>query len=446
MSAATLDQRFAESMGQLLGPEFPENLALAVSGGGDSMAMLALAHNWARVWGPRLWVVTVDHDLRTESAAEAAMVADFCNKLGIPQTTLRWRWDRSGNLQDAARRARLALIDRWRQGIAHVLMAHTADDVAETLLIRLARGSGVDGLSAMAARRHVHPQALGTSELSAAEIIGSAPPPRPAQIRTATPDHEGFEIVRPCLEMTRADLRHYARTLRVPWAEDPSNDDPKYDRARARQLLAGLEVLGLTSADLVATAQRMRRASDALRARAVSVAEELAVEIAGALALDRARFERVERDTQLRLLAAACMWVSGAEYRPRAVSLDGLLDRVLGGGAGTLIGAKVEMHDDACYVFREFGAVSATRGPTSDLWDGRWRVAGPADEGLEIAALGDAIGECPNRPRRGLPRAAIMATPAIWEGNRLVAAPCADRTTDWDARIVTPFTTYLLSH
>jgi tRNA(Ile)-lysidine synthase len=92
--------------------------------------------------GVGLWVVTVDHGLRPESAEEAAMVAAECAALGHPHATLRWRWDGQGNLQDAARRARLALIDRWRRGIEHVLMAHTPDDVAETFLMRLARDRG----------------------------------------------------------------------------------------------------------------------------------------------------------------------------------------------------------------------------------------------------------------------------------------------------------------
>ena len=78
----SLDRRFAEAMGQVLGPDFPTDIALAVSGGGDSMAMLTLAHNWTRTWGVRLWVVTVDHGLRDESAAEAELVAEECTVLG----------------------------------------------------------------------------------------------------------------------------------------------------------------------------------------------------------------------------------------------------------------------------------------------------------------------------------------------------------------------------
>lgn len=443
MSAPPLDQRFAETMGQLLGPEFPDHIALAVSGGGDSMAMLALAHNWARVWGPRLWVVTVDHGLRPESAAEARMVAEFCATLERPHATLRWHWDGTGNLQDAARRARLDLIDRWRRGIGHVLMAHTTDDVAETFLIRLARGSGVEGLSAMEARRSVAPHLGAPPELAPDDVSQATPPPGPAE---ADEQPAGFDILRPCLAMTRSELRHYGRTLNVPWREDPSNDDLKYDRVRARHLMAGLDPLGLSSADLVATARRMRRAAQALRMRAVSVAGEIAREEGGTVIFDRAGFERTERDTQLRLLAAACMWVSGAEYRPRAVSLEDLLDRLLGGGAGTLIGAKAETAGATCHIFRELAAVASIRVPAGQPWDGRWLVDGPHRDGMEIAALGEGIRDCIGWQDSGLPRAALMASPAVWQGDELVAAPVASDNSDWDARIVTPFATYLLCH
>ncbi len=447
VSEPPLESRFAEAMGQLLGPDFPENLALAVSGGGDSMAMLALAHNWARVWGPTLWVVTVDHGLRPESSEEAAMVAEFCATLDRPHATLRWRWDGAGNLQAAARRARLSLLDRWRGGIGYVLMAHTADDVAETFLIRLARGSGVEGLSAMQDVRRVTTDFGGNERPLLADEVSQTPePPPPDRAEEGLGPPTEFRIVRPCLGMTRAELRHYARTLNVPWVEDPSNEDPKYDRARARKLLAALEPLGMSRRDLVSTAHRMRRASEALRARVVSVADAIARETGGAVTLERAGFEAVERDTQLRLLAAACMWVSGAEYRPRAAALEDLLDRLLGGGAGTLIGAKAETTADTCCVFREFAAVSQLRSPVSELWDGRWRVTGPTGEGMEIGALGEAIQLCPDWRVCGLPRAALMATPAVWHGEDLVAAPAAGFEQNWTGRIVTPFTNYLLSH
>ena len=169
----SLDQRFAEAMGALLGRSFPSEVGLAVAGGGDSMAMLALAHGWARVFGVRLWMVTINHGFRTEAAAEAEMVAAECALLGWPHATLHWRWDGRGNAMEAAREARLRLIAGWRGHLRHVLVAHTQDDVAETFLMRLARGSGVDGLSAIQARRVVDQPPLAADAF--APMIGEAP-------------------------------------------------------------------------------------------------------------------------------------------------------------------------------------------------------------------------------------------------------------------------------
>ena len=91
-------------MGRLLGPDFPTDIGLAVSGGGDSMAMLYLAHNWTHQYGVRLWIATVDHGLRAESPAEARMVVEECKALGWSHATLQWTWDRQGNVE-AARHA-----------------------------------------------------------------------------------------------------------------------------------------------------------------------------------------------------------------------------------------------------------------------------------------------------------------------------------------------------
>ncbi len=405
----TLESRFAAAMGSLLGPDFPSRIALAVSGGGDSMAMLALAHAWARIWGVRLHVVTVDHGLRAESAGEAAMVARECAALETPHAVLRWQWDGQGNVMDAARRARLDLIGAWRGETRHVLMAHTADDVAETFLLRLARGSGVEGLSAMQARRRV-PQ--------------------------------GFEVIRPCLEMSREELRHYAGTLKVPWVDDPTNDDPKYDRARARAMLDTLGALGLSRGDLVATAQRLARAREALRARAVDVAQDVVTEHpSGTLIFARNRFAQIERDTQMRLMSAALGWVSGATYRPRQAALEGALDRALAGGACTLSGAKIEAGRAALFVFRELAAV--TGGGAAGLWDRKWRISG-ADS--PVRPLGEAVSSFAEWRETGVPRAALMAMPALFEGGACVATPVLSVNSDCQMQIDTSFSEFLLSH
>jgi len=182
------------------------NIALAVSGGGDSMALLHLAHRWARGRGVSLHALTVDHGLRPDSAAEAAGVAAFCAAHGIAHRILTWSGDGDGNLPDAARRGRYAaMADACTEaGATMLLTGHTLDDQAETVLMRLGRGSGVDGLAAM---------------------------------RAMTPLW-GVQLFRPLLGLRREDLRDMLRGAGVAWVDDPTNEDRGYTRIRARDALA----------------------------------------------------------------------------------------------------------------------------------------------------------------------------------------------------------------
>ena len=421
-AADSLDQRFAEAMGAALGPDFPSDIALAVSGGGDSMAMLTLAHNWTHHWGVRLWVVTVDHGLRPEAAEEAEMVARECAVLGHPHATLRWHWDGTGNLQDAARRARLSLINRWRGRIAHVLMAHTLDDQAETFLLRLRRGSGAEGLAAMQPVRRADPSGP-VAELPDKTLSGARPPRGDGDTPLA--------IIRPCLGMRRAELRHYLRTLKGQWVDDPSNDDPGYDRVRMRQLIARLEREGALAAPVLArTAYRMARATVALRERAAQVydglcpAPELAEKRPGEILFERGAFGRVETDTQLRLLAAALQFVATAEYRPREAPLEALLDRLLGGGGGTLHGCTLRTERDHIAISREYAAVMGITARVADgtLWDGRWNVFRHDLRGMTIRALGeDGWAQRSRTAACAVPFQVARACPAVFDGDRLMA-------------------------
>jgi tRNA(Ile)-lysidine synthase len=393
VNADSLADRFAASMGRILGPDFPKAVGLAVSGGGDSMAMLALAHGWARHMGIGLRVVTVDHGLRPESAAEARMVAEECAALGHPHDTLHWTWDGQGNLQDAARRGRLALIGGWCRDVAHVLFAHTRDDVAETFLMRIERGSGVDGLSAMAGLRR-------------------AP--------------EGFWQVRPLLGERRGDLRHYARTLKVPYVDDPSNEDARFGRARTRQAIAAL---GLDVDALAETAGRLARARIALQARTAEVARRIAQEGAalglptGTVEIDRDGLAAVERETQLRLLSRAVGWVGGAPYPPRLAALENALDCALGGAGTTLQGVQIIVGRGRIHVAREAAAVARVEGIAGrGAWDCRWYLAGDAIDGLTVRALGEAGWRQVREKAVGAPPHALaLSLPAVFDGDRLVA-------------------------
>ncbi len=184
-------------------------LCLAVSGGPDSLAMLLLAH--AALPG-RVAAATVDHGLRPESAAEAAMVSALCERLGVPHQTLRVDLA-AGNIQAEARAARYAALGAWmeREGLEALLTAHHADDQAETLLLRLGRGSGVAGLAGVRAR-------------------GAVPGTR-------------LPLLRPLLGWRRAELAKVVAAAGIEPADDPSNRDDRFDRARIRKAIAGADWL-----------------------------------------------------------------------------------------------------------------------------------------------------------------------------------------------------------
>ena len=406
-----LPRRFAEEMGALIGPDFPSEIGLAVSGGGDSMAMLHLAAPWSRVMGVQLWVATVDHGLRAESAGEAAMVAEACAEMGLPHSTLKWGgWDGTGNLQAAARQARHSLLNQWRGGVAHILFAHTQDDQAETFLMRLVRGSGVEGLSGMTAAQTIHDPAITVAPLAVENM-----PPKPST------RHGDWQVLRPLLTTTRAELRHYNRVLHVPFVDDPTNDDTSYDRVKARKLLDQLSDLGLSAETLARTAGRMSRARTALEARARSMSE-CVLNARYEVQFDRVGFEGLERDTQLRLLARALQSVASNPYRPRENALETLLDRVLSGGDGVLHGGHVLVRRDVIWVVREFNAVKSlvTKTGSTAIWDARFRCTGQKINSFDVRALSEEglaqIGDLPKE----IPRTALKVTPAIFDGSKLI--------------------------
>jgi tRNA(Ile)-lysidine synthase len=376
-------------------PDAP--LGVAASGGGDSLALLLLLHATAP---GRIEAVTVDHGLRPESRAEAAAVAALCAARGIPHAVLDWQgWDGRGNLQDQARQARRRLIAGWARarGIAAVALGHTLDDQAETVLLRLARGSGVDGLAAMA------PVATG----------------------------DGLLWLRPLLGVRRAALRAWLGTQGVPWAEDPSNADTRFDRIRARAALPLLAGLGLGPERLAATARAMARARAALeRATADLAALCLADGGAGDLVLDPAPFAAAAEELRLRLLAGALCWVSGALYRPRLVRLEAALAAIETGTVGhglTLHGCVLRHRGDRVAIRRELARMAAAVPLAAGRWDGRWATFGtpPAGAGLTIGALGAGGLRRLEIRRPGPAREALAATPAIWREGELVAAPVA---------------------
>lgn len=216
--------RFRADLVATLGSEPAGTLALAVSGGPDSMAMLALAH---AAFDGRVIAATVDHGLRPESVSEAAMVADWCRTAAIAHRTLAVPAPpgATGNLQGWARQERYLLLKRWAidRGATALCTAHHAEDQAETLLMRAARGSGLSGLASVRAR---------TDEHIPVDADGDATSGAPITVRYAP-----LTLLRPLLGWRRADLRAMALAGQVPFVDDPSNRADGFDRTRFRRWL-----------------------------------------------------------------------------------------------------------------------------------------------------------------------------------------------------------------
>lgn len=378
----------------------PGPLVIGFSGGSDSTALLLIASLWAAPRGREVIAAVVDHGLRPESAAEAARARAFCAGWGIACEILRWEdWGGAGNLQDAARRARRRLIGRFARarGAGAVLLGHTLDDQAETFLMRLARGSGVDGLAAM---------------------------------RTSTA-WDGLPVLRPLLGLRRAALRDWLAAGGIGWIEDPSNEDPRFTRVRIRAALDALVGLGLGPERLAETAAQMARARAALESATAELARTAVVPgAAGDAALDIAATTHAPREIGLRLFAATLAWVGGQSYRPRLASLERTFDalaRNAGPGAATLHGCLIRRAGGRILIRREPARVAPPVPLAAGRWDGRWRWAG-ADSGgaLRIGALGVAgLARCGDWRARGVRREALLTTPALWRGEELVAAPLA---------------------
>lgn len=401
------DDRFADAMTALFRTGPPARIGLAVSGGGDSMALLSLGQRWAARETCVLEVATVDHRLRPEARAEAAMVADRAAALGLAHRTLVWAdpHGAGGNLSDRARRARYGLLRDWaaRRGLDAVLLGHTLDDQAETLLMRLARGSGVDGLSAMA---DVARQGEGIAIATEGARNGGS-----------------ITFLRPLLGFDRQTLRDHLTARGWSWVDDPSNDDPAYDRVKARRALAALAPLGIDAAGLAATAARMARARTGLEARARQAARDLMRVDRGCVRIAAPGLWALDEETRFRLLARALMWVAGQRYRPRLAALERLAEAAAQGRDGVLHGARLLVRGDAVFVHRELAAIAPDPVPADAVWDGRWGIEG-APRAARLSALGAAdLPHVPSWRSCGLPRPAVLTLPALRVDGALFAVP-----------------------
>jgi tRNA(Ile)-lysidine synthase len=281
--------------------------AVAVSGGSDSLALMHLLAGFARArkFAPPL-VLTVDHSLRPGSARDAKNVVAWAKQAGLEAVILSWRGAKpKTGVEAAAREARYRLMGERlaKRKIGTLFVGHTEDDQAETFLLRLARGSGLDGLSAMQAR---------------------APWP--------TSGFPGLVVARPLLGFGRQRLRAYLTALDQPWLDDPMNEDLVFDRVKIRKARAVLAEAGLTAARIALAASHLARARETLEIVTDAVLARAARRMDEGVLLETPVLAAAPREVGLRALASVLMAVSGNAYRPRFESLERLYDRIVRGG------------------------------------------------------------------------------------------------------------------
>ncbi len=392
-----------------LGPfEKSPVLAVAVSGGADSMALAVLASRWSRRRKGKIVALIVDHGLRRGSWRDARITHHTLKSLGIESQILRWRGEKpKSRLQESARMVRYDLLEQCckRRGILHLLVAHHREDQAETILQRLGHSSGIDGLAGMAAiheRRYVR-------------------------------------ALRPCLTVDRDRLRAVLRDRKIGWVEDPTNQDTRYERVRLRNLAPKLKAQGLDAASLTITARRIAEARNTLHATtAKSLARHVVLFPEGYASIDAAELVRSETETIVRVISSLLWTIGGGMYPPRKTSLEALVANTknLSNFHGTTLGGcRIVPRVSDFVICREAG-----RCPTQSLelgasvhWDNRYLIRLQVQkmlskEGWRVEALGQAgwnhiRDKISSVYQNLIPFPALLSLPTIYKGSNLFVVP-----------------------
>jgi tRNA(Ile)-lysidine synthase len=411
-------------------------MAIAVSGGADSMALMHIAQRALALTAPvasagshpPLLVLTVDHGLRQGSSDDAAWVASQAAAAGLVCRVLTWIGDKpTQGIQSAARTARYrlmhdALVDEAASAsgpVRHLLTAHHQEDQAETFLMRLARGSGVDGLSAMQ-------------------------PTARFAIADDAPDGADLIIHRPLLNLPKSRLIATLKTAGLVWREDPSNTRDDFERVRVRKALGVLAELGITSESIARSAGRLSRGRDAL-ARQATVAVERHVHWHGGQygSFPLNALNELPDDIAIRVLTQMIGAFSGASPAPRLSEIETLVDRIRSTTerawptrAATLGGCRLDWRPGgALRVWREAGrtglpTLEVPSGTKRAVWDRRFEITTAPDLGgsIRVQALGandwsTLKTEYPQLTKYRLPPGAAATLPACRLGDRLLAVP-----------------------
>lgn len=420
----------------LFAPVIDAPTAIAVSGGADSIALMHIAQRALALTAPAtsadlrppLLVLTVDHGLRDGSADDAAWVASQAEAAGLPCRILAWLGDKPAQGVQAAARAaryrlmRATLVDDAAAAsgpVRHLLTAHHQEDQAETVLMRLARGSGVDGLSAMQRTSRI---AISDDAVGGADLI----------------------VHRPLLDLPKSRLIATLKAAGLDWREDPSNTRDDFERVRIRKALGVLGELGIASDAIARSAGRLSRARDALVHHAALATERHVHWHSGqfgSIPLDV--LNDLPEDIAIRILTRLIGAYSGSAPDARLSEIEALAERIRSttdrawpARASTLGGCRIDWRPGGVLrVWREAGrtglpTLQIPPGMKSAVWDRRFEITTASDlrDAVNVQPLGAANwvalkSEYPQLSKLRLPPGAAATLPACLAGDRVLAVP-----------------------
>ena len=372
-------------------------IAVAVSGGADSLALLLLTHEWAQKKGEKIVALTVDHGLREESRNEALQVHKWAQERGIEHVVLEWIGEKPmSRLQEKARVVRYQLLTRWCKDnqFSTILLGHHQQDQEETFWLRLSSGSGLDGLSGMKKR-----------------IV-----------------RDGITFLRPFLGFSKEYLKAILMTENQVWIEDPSNQNSQFFRGRFRTFL---EAEGLSNQRLTNTMEKLKVDADFIH-DSLQKAIQTTVQVyeGGYLSLRKKSFEELHPALAKRLIPFLMQWFSCAHYFPRSIQVDIILEKLKASSPFTAGGIYWLQREKEVFLLREVSAIEEKlslfqlQGRT--LWDNRFWIDPLIKKYVSQETYLASLGSCPGLKKEvtsSIPSHIWPTLPALWFEGKVVSVP-----------------------
>ncbi len=382
-----LEKKFEIEIKTLL-PKSPSKIAVAVSGGADSLS-LALLLKYA---GIKFVALIVDHGLRIESAKEASSVQKHLRRLKIESHILKWSDNKpKSNIHENARRARYKLLTNYchENNIRYLLVAHTKNDQAETIMLRIFRGSGVDGISGIKKKTTMN----------------------------------GITVIRPLLDIKRGDIELFLKSKKIKWIDDPSNYNTKFERVRVRQLLSSFHDKDLWLDRLSLLGENASRSSDYIKKRVRSVFKKLIeIDKFGFISVPHSKFLKLHEEIALKLLVKIITRFSDKEHQPRLASLEKCYEQIISKKDTVLGGIEIKHHKDKVLFIRELKKVD--KEIKNGIWDNRFFIT--PNNKFKIAPLGeDGWKQVKSKvKKKNWPHIKIVySLPTLFEKKKVVACP-----------------------